>query len=550
VGIDQAPTTCNPNAGGGDRQASQLVLAPVLPSAFTVNAKGIAEVNPSLLDQAEVVSTSPQTIVYTINPKAVWSDGSPITAADFVYAWQQQAGVTNTNTVPDPATSQLGYQDIQSVTGSKGGRTVTVVFTTPFADWRMLFADLLPAHVMERVGWNPPCTSVDPAIDLSGGPFVIESVAPTEVVLARNPKWWGPAANVDRLVVRMAASTSELATWVRDGDVQVAQPSAFDPVYLNAVSSAPGVESEEKASAIFLQLDFASTSTTTDDATIRSAIAQAVDRQELLAGVVGWADSSIQPAQSHLYSQGQSAYPNLSGPVNGLAGTTVPTTASTSGSVYGPTGDLAESTHLLELRGCTKAADGTWLLPTGSPLVLHVGLDTGDAFANRSGSLLVSQLQHEKFTVQVTPAPSTSATGALLASGAVDMAVVPMFASAYPTQATAWYTPTLGPPGYFGSQNWMNLSDPAVGNLLSSAGRQLNPVTAQPMYNQVDQILWSQMVALPLYAEPYTLAWSVRTNGVTDSPFSADLLWYAQNWALAVPEPKGSSATPTVPSRD
>ena len=37
-------------------------------------------------------STNPQTIVYKLNPKAEWSDGTPITADDFIYNWQAQSG--------------------------------------------------------------------------------------------------------------------------------------------------------------------------------------------------------------------------------------------------------------------------------------------------------------------------------------------------------------------------------------------------------------------------------------------------------------------------
>ena len=118
---------------------------------------------------SELVSTKPETIVYTLNPKAVWSDGVAITAADFKYAWEKQRGDPDGLRPPDVA-SIAGYRDIASVTGSNGGHTVTVKFKTTFADWQMLFANLVPAHVMEKTGWNPSCTTVNPAIDLSGGP--------------------------------------------------------------------------------------------------------------------------------------------------------------------------------------------------------------------------------------------------------------------------------------------------------------------------------------------------------------------------------------------
>ncbi|HUB69301.1 MAG TPA: hypothetical protein VL984_02665, partial [Acidimicrobiales bacterium] len=72
--------------------ALEQVLAQVWPSAFDVGASGVAELDTSLLDSAQEVSTSPQRIVYQINPRAVWSDGTPITYLDFAYNWQAQSG--------------------------------------------------------------------------------------------------------------------------------------------------------------------------------------------------------------------------------------------------------------------------------------------------------------------------------------------------------------------------------------------------------------------------------------------------------------------------
>ena len=42
------------------------------------------------------------------------------------------------------------------MTGSADGKTVTVVFDQKFADWKGLFANLLPAHYVRRQpgGWN------------------------------------------------------------------------------------------------------------------------------------------------------------------------------------------------------------------------------------------------------------------------------------------------------------------------------------------------------------------------------------------------------------
>ena len=64
----------------------------VWPQAFIVNNKLQPVLNSQLLESASVTSSSPQTVVYKLNPKAVWSDGTPITADDFIYNWQAQSG--------------------------------------------------------------------------------------------------------------------------------------------------------------------------------------------------------------------------------------------------------------------------------------------------------------------------------------------------------------------------------------------------------------------------------------------------------------------------
>jgi peptide/nickel transport system substrate-binding protein len=90
----------------------------------------------------------------TIRRDANWSDGTPITAADFAWEWRRLSG-------HDPeyaAFSTTGYDRTASVTGSNGGKTVTVVFAKPFANWRELFSSgtpLLPAHYIDRLAADP-----------------------------------------------------------------------------------------------------------------------------------------------------------------------------------------------------------------------------------------------------------------------------------------------------------------------------------------------------------------------------------------------------------
>jgi peptide/nickel transport system substrate-binding protein len=570
VGIDQAPTGCNPNTGSGDTWANRLVLEPVLPSAFNVDANGQATYDPALINQAELQSTNPETVVYDINPKAVWSDGKAVTASDFVYTWQQEretqgpvvlpgkggatTGAALTAATP-PATPLVpttlpgatgttgpafGYRQIASMTQSAKGRTVTVVFKTPYADWQSLFDYLLPAHVLEKTGWNPTCSTVDPAIDLSAGPYVLDQVVPgKEVVLGRNPRWWEQEPPLQKIVIKIATSPGELARWLADGTVAVALPTGYDEHFLQAVTSQPAITTQSEQSSTFLQLEFSTTSTLTASGDVRLAVAHAIDRQTLVNNVVGWADSTIVPAVSHLYAQTQDGYPSHKPPplqVSGQPGYTPTTLPSTSPTTPFPsTADLTATTRLLTASGAIRLGNGPWKFLTGKPLTLRMAVDVADPWASSAAANLVHQLGAAGITVTLVDAADAQAAGLDLTTNKADAALLPMHSSPYPSQAIAWYTPLLGAPGTGGSQDWSGFNDAAVNTLLVKASQELNPVTAAPLYTQVDTALWQQMIALPLFTEPSILGWSGTTAGVAPNPNGPSLLWETQNWAIRVP---------------
>jgi peptide/nickel transport system substrate-binding protein len=551
VGIDQPPQGCNPSTPSGDSWADQFVLEPVLPSAFVVSNTGQPVGNGEVVSSAELINappTSPQTVQYTINPKAVWSDGVPVTASDFVYAWQQQRGATGN------AANISGYRDITSVTGSNGGRTVTVVFATPFTDWRLLFSDLMPAHVMERVGWDPDCSTIDPTIDLSAGPFMVHAVDPGhEVQLVRNPRWWGPPASVQHLNIRIATGPAQLSSWLGSGAIAVAEPSSFGQGFLAGLSSRPTLSTTVGLSSTFLQLEFSMTGPDTALTAVRQAIAHAIDRQALIDDTVGWADSSIVPATSHIWSQAQGQFPggNTSPNLpNALDAGNQPTTTTTTtptpnaASPFPSGATPADTDRLLSSAGYTLTPAGQWLTPEGTPLTLRLAADMGDGWAAETVDPLVKQLEHSGFTVRVLPEPTATTTGMALAGGLADLALLPMASTPYNSQTIAWYTTLLGLPGKNGSEDWSNFDSPALENLLTRAVRQLNPVTGAPYYQQADQLLWSEMVALPLFDEPSLLATSDSVSGVGPNTNGPGLLWYPVTWQVQSLEPV-KSTTPT-----
>src|SRR3954471_6622583 len=182
---DSWPENLFPYIGAGNTTTVQDLLGRVLPSAFIVQPDFSVQYDRELLadEPQNSLVGGHQTTVYHLNPAAVWSDGTAITADDFAYTW-------HVSTTPDQGgcdgtMSTTGLQDISAVTGSDDGRTVTVTYATPFADWQSLFSGaqpLLPAHLMADPDPATQCATFDAGWattdglpeNISGGPWQLE----------------------------------------------------------------------------------------------------------------------------------------------------------------------------------------------------------------------------------------------------------------------------------------------------------------------------------------------------------------------------------------
>jgi peptide/nickel transport system substrate-binding protein len=553
-GMTGSPTGCNPNTPTGDTPSTLTLLGGVLPSPYVVNNLGNPVPNSNLIAQSELINTKPETVVYTLNPKAVWSDGVPITADDFKYAWEQQRG--NPDGTSTGVTSIAGYRDIESVTGSNGGHTVTIKFKNTFADWQMLFSNLLPAHVMEKLGWDPNCSTVSPSIDLSGGPFEIGSMSGSTIKLVQNPKWWGTPANARSITVHIASSTAQLASWMSSGFVQVAQPATVTPAFLTQMTGLPGVESDVDTSATQLQLDMASSLDAHLSPDLRTAIALSVNRQDLLNQQVHWAVPGIAVGDSHIYVQGQQGYKPAS--TSAVPTTTIPpATSSTSTTVIGAGGTVNfpvtpvpdQAAAFLAASGLVRTAASPYYHSAfGVPFTLHLVVDQGDPWAASAAPVIRDDLVAAGLDTQLETVNSATAAGEALAAGYADLAVLPVTFTPYMSQTLAWYTMLLGPAGKNGSQDWTGYDNTPFEQLVETASQQLNPDTAAGIYAQADSQLWDQMVSLPLYAEPAALSWSRTVGGVTQEPRSTSILWFAQLWAVRQPE-STNNTTPSLPGQ-
>ncbi|QGU04259.1 putative monoacyl phosphatidylinositol tetramannoside-binding protein LpqW precursor [Corynebacterium comes] len=216
VGVDPLPGGFNPHMQSDDSTLTRSLASLVLPSAFRNDA-----MDEDLLVSAGPVEptpmageTLPQTIRYVISPEAQWSDGTPITGADFHYLWQ---GMTGTPGVIGSAP----YREIAAIRTSPDGRTVDVDFVTVVADWQQLFRHLLPSHLLQSDAGDFSSALIDD-LPASGGRYMISNIDRSRGVVAvnRNDRFWGKApAQTDRVTFREIRSVTQGVEQLHTGQI-------------------------------------------------------------------------------------------------------------------------------------------------------------------------------------------------------------------------------------------------------------------------------------------------------------------------------------------
>lgn len=524
---DANPNTCNLAEPGKLRQGGQLsyaidknvsnwnllssqgnvletgwLLSGLLPRTFITAPDLTVAMNNELLDSAKVTSTYPETIVYKIKPNAVWSDGAPITADDFIYNWKVQDG----RDCPDcAAASTAGYDQIKSVVGADNGKTVTVTFNKPFTDWKKLWGSgspLYPAHLAAQHGDIKTPQGLAASFTwfattvprYSGGPFQIENVSNNEsVTLVPNPKWYGSRPKLDRVIYRIITDADRELTALQNRQVQTIYPQPqVDQV--QQVRKIPGVSSFVGLGLSWEHFDFNLANPYLADPALRTAMFTAVDRQAIIDKTVGQFTNKIKPLNSHNFVPQQSGYEDV-----------VSETGQGSGNLARAKQILTAAGYRVD-RGQLKTAIGMTVPP------LRMRYTVRNQVRQVECEMFAQMVKPLGITVEVVPADDL---GAATSAGDFDIVVFSWVATPFPYSGAVqlWTT----------GNNFGRYSNPDVDRLIDAAENSPDEALARETLNQADRRLTRDAYVLPLYQKPTFIALyndiaNIRNNSSLDGP--------------------------------
>ncbi len=517
--------------------ANTLILNLVQPGPFISNPDLTLTVFEDMMESVEVTQEDPQIVTYTVKPEAVWEDGEPIDCDDFYLAWLSQNGVAGNqldeagaealdeegNPIPVfNAAGTTGYEDISSVTCSDDGLTITTEYSKQFVDYKVLFGALIPAHVVESVSgvadlttatdpadlqaiadvWNEGFLGFDPERSLSGAWYKIESFTPGEtLILVRNDAYYGTPGNADEIIYRLVPDAAQQPTALGAGDVQVISPQP-NPDLLAQLEGLDGVTATVEQGVTFEHIDFNQANPILADVNIRKAIALCIDRQEIVDTLVTPLNPDATVLNNRMYIPSSPDYAD-------------------NGAGY-ETRDIDGAKALVEESGWVLGDDGVYA-KDGERLSVRLGRRDPNPRRQSTNELMAAQCADAG--IELTDDPAEDFNSVRLSASDYDIALFAWVATAAQSSNTAIYVAG-------GGQNWNNYVNPEIQTLFDSANVDFDPVSRAATMNQIDQILWDDMVTLPLFQFQDLVANSdAISNVVYNGPLG--VTWNANEWTVA-----------------
>jgi peptide/nickel transport system substrate-binding protein len=262
VGITVDPDTIFP------WKATQFQAFRMLENVYDTLTAFDADLNvvPGLAESWEV-SDDGLAITFDLRDGVKFSDGSDFDSADVKYSYEA---------IQDEANAAVARSTLGGVTSIDTPDSDTVVLNLATADVGIL-ANLTSVN-LAIVSSDDTEETLSTATN-GTGPFVLESrTAGQNVVLARNPNYWGDATPLDTVEFRVLPDEAAIAAAMSAGNVQMAVFS--DPITARTVTGDVTVNTTPQLSYHALMLNARNGSMT--DKNVRLAIQCAIDRQAVL----------------------------------------------------------------------------------------------------------------------------------------------------------------------------------------------------------------------------------------------------------------------------
>ena len=466
--VNQVPDNYNTSHIDGNENGVNTMQGTALPSAFIIDKFGEYVVDKNYVTKAVVTKTNPQTLTYTLNPKAKWSNGKAVGLADWVGMWKANSGADTKYSV----VSTTGYEDIQSVAKGKGANDIVVTFKKTYADWQGLFGGILPAAVTATPeAFN---TSWKTSANLSAGPFKYSATDNTAktITFVRNSAWWGAKPVLEKIVFRVLTVDAQIDA-LANGEVDYIDIGPDASKYKRA-NKLNGVNVRVSVAPNYRHLTFGQKSTAMKDPLVRQAITTAIDRDAIARALIGPMDPKVTSMDNHIFVKGLGCYANNAGALGDY--------------------NLQLADQLLDRAGWElvggKRVKGT------ETMALKITIPAGVATSAQEALMVQSMLKPLGIDLVIDVVPSQPFFDDYIIPGNYDMTLFTWLGTPLPISSAKSIFSTDG------AQNYGKIGSAKIDKFFVDANAVLDPKKRCALITEADKEIWKIGHSAILYQRP------------------------------------------------
>ena len=479
----------------------------------------------------EKTSDDPLTVKYTISDDAKWSDGTPVTAGDFIFHWAANNDTVKAEGSETPLFDSISFEQGKYIPeapeGEADGKEFTVTYPEPYADWEILISTALPAHIVAKEagmsfeelvtaakekdvealtpaaefwndGWDfSPGELPDASLVPSMGPYKFKDggwQAGQSITLETNPEYWGTPAATKELVLRFADPKTHVQA-LQNGDLDVIEPQAtVDTLQqLEGLGDDVNVQTGDQLTWEHVDYNRGEGSVFADSPELREAFALCLPRQQIVDNLIKpiYADAEVMnlrevfPFQDKYQEVVDAAYPEEMDEPN-----------------------IEKAKELVEQSGVSK--------PT-----VRLGYQAGNQRRTETVALIKSSCDQAGFDVQDTNSPVFFKE--VMPAGDYDAALYAWAGSGQKASGANIYQSD-------GAQNQQSYNNPEVDAAWDKLATSLDEDEQLEQVKTIEKLLWEDFQAIPLYAHPGLVGHKADVANVRDTAAQSGALWNVEQW--------------------
>ena len=446
------------------------------------------------------VSEDQKTITFKLKPNLKWADGKPLTSADVLFTWQL---VTNDKTQSPYASD---YQLVKKAE-TPDAQTFSVTYDQAYApavdSWSGL--QILPKHLLEGKDLHTTAFARNP---VGSNYYKLDSwVTGENLKLSKNANAVLGQANIDHLVTRIIPDNSAQFLELMADNID---SMGLDPIKFSRIIPArPELQQKlalyKELGNSYTYLGFNLKHKPFDDKRVRQAINYAIDKQEIIDGVLlGLGEPVASP-----YKPGTRwSNPNLK--------------------PYPY--DKAKAIALLTEAGFADTNGDGILERDGKAFSFEI-ITNQNKEREKTAVLVQRRLKDVGIDVKIRSIEWASFISRFIKTGDFDAVLLGWGLGLDPDQYNIWHS-SQQKPGQF---NFIGYNNPTVDHLLEAGRLELNPDKRMKIYHEFSKVLLEDSPIVYLSAGYGLMAINKRVYGIDKPSPPAGVGYNSEKWYIPAP---------------